>query len=159
MNDINDTYKIALFGHRDFSGHRELDKELYPFLKNIIRRESFVEIYIGRNGEFDIYAATLVKRVQNDTGKERSEFICVLPYAEKDMDCYEKYYDTVMIPECVEKLHPKRAITKRNQWMVENADMIIFYVERNEGGAYRAFKYAQRLKKQILNLAEKNALN
>ena len=45
----------------------------------------------------------------------------MLPYLEKDMEYYEKYYDNVMIPECIEETHPKGVITKRNRWMVEQA--------------------------------------
>ena len=115
---IDNTYRVVLFGHRDFCGSRVLNESLYPLLKDLIRTKPFVEIYIGRNGEFDIYAATVVKRVQNAMSKENNEFICVLPYPVKDMKYYEEYYDNVIIPECVEISHPKVAITKRNRWMV-----------------------------------------
>ena len=150
---IDETYRVVLFGHRDFNGHRILDEKLYPLLKDLIRTEPFVEIYIGRKGEFDLYAATVVKRVQNAMGKDNNEFICVLPYPEKDMEYYEKYYDNVMIPECIGKTHPKGAITKCNRWMVEQADLFVCYVEREEGGAYTAMKYAKKLEKKVINLA------
>ena len=63
-----------------------------------------------------------------------------------------------MIPECVEKVHRKGAITKRNRWMVEQADIFICYVEKEEGGAYAALEYAQKLNKQIINLADYKGL-
>ena len=149
----DNTYRVVLFGHLYFEGHRALDERLYPLLKDLIRTKPFVEIYIGRNGEFDIYAATVVKRVQNATDKANNEFVCVLPYPEKDMEYYEKYYDSVMIPECIGRTYPKGAITKRNRWMVEQCDLFICYVEREEGGAYAAMKYAKKLDKEIINLA------
>lgn len=152
---IDTTYRVVLFGHRDFSGHQALDKWLYPLLQDLIRTKPFLEIYIGRNGEFDLYAATVVKRLQNAMGKGNNELICVLPYPERDMVYYEEYYDSVMIPQCIEKTHPKAAIAKRNRWMVEQADLVICYVERREGGAYNTLKYAKNLEKEILNLAEK----
>lgn len=154
---VDSIYRIVLFGHRDFNGHRVLDERLDPLLKELLRNKPFVEIYIGRNGEFDLYAATVVKRVQKAIGKENSAFICVLPYAERDMEYYEKYYDAVIIPECVRKTHPKGAITKRNRWMVEQADLFICYVEREKGGAYAALQYAKKLEKKIRNLAEGEA--
>ena len=153
----DNTYRVVLFGHRDFYGQRTLDDRLYPLLKDLLRTKPFVEIYIGRNGDFDIYAATVVKRVQDAMGKANSEFICVLPYPEKDIEYYEKYYDNVMIPECIGRTHPKGAITKRNRWMVEQADLFVCYVEREEGGAYTAMKYAKKLDKPIINLAEKES--
>lgn len=151
---IYDTYRIVLFGHHDFCEERMLDKILCSLLIDLIRKKDFVEIYVGRNGDFDIYAASLVKNVQKAMGKGNNEFICVLPYRVKDIENYEEYYDSVIIPECIEKTHPKAAITKRNRWMVEQANILICYVKREKGGAYTALKYAKKLKKKIFNLAE-----
>ena len=39
--------------------------------------------------------------------------------------------------------------------MVEQADLVICHVEREEGGAYAALKYAKKLKKPLINLAKK----
>ena len=52
--------------------------------------------------------------------------------------------------------HPKFAITKRNEWMAEQADLILCYIERESGGAYKAVQYAKKLRKEVINLAEKN---
>lgn len=123
-------------------------------LKSLINAKPFVEIYIGRNGEFDIFAASVIKRVQRATGKHNNELICVLPYHLKDIEYYVKYYDNVIISDFVSKTYPKGAINKRNRWMVEQADLFICYVEQKEGGAYNAMKYANKLGKQIINLAE-----
>lgn len=152
---IDSTYRVVLFGHHDFYEHRILDEQLYSILKDLIRTKPFVEIYIGRNGDFDIYAATVIKRVQKAMGKANNELICVLPYPQKDLEYYDEYYDSVIIPECIGKSHPKGAITKRNRWMVERANLFVCYVERERGGAYTAFKYAKKLEKQIINLAKK----
>ena len=155
MTWADNTYKVVLFGHRDFNEHRTLDEQLYPLLKDLIRTKPYVEIYIGRNGAFDIYAATVVKRVQNAVGKANNALICVLPYPERDIEYYGNYYDSVMIPECIGNSHPKGAITARNRWMIEQASLFICYVEREDGGAYTALKYATKLGKQIINLAKK----
>lgn len=152
------TYRVVLFGHRDFGGHKVLDEKLVPFLKDTIRDECFVEIYIGRDGEFDVYAASVVKRVQNQVGKENNELICVLPYTKRNMEHYEKYYDRVIIPECIGRTHPKGAISLRNRWLVEQSDLVICYVERECGGAHKAMKYAQVLGKKVINLAKPEEL-
>ncbi|MBQ1962789.1 MAG: hypothetical protein II369_01575 [Clostridia bacterium] len=49
---------------------------------------------------------------------------------------------------------PKFAISKRNEWMMENADLIIAYVERGYGGAYQALRIAERKRKKIINLCD-----
>ena len=79
-----------MFGHRDFNCHRQLEERLIPVLRDLIRKKKFIEIYMGRDGEFDTYAATLVKRVQKDYDDYHSiEFNLVLPYPKKDMEDFE----------------------------------------------------------------------
>ena len=154
MTWVDITYRIVLFGHRDFDGHKTLDERLYPLLCDLILNNPFVEIYVGRNGEFDVFAASVVKRVQRKLGKDNNELSCVLPYHTKDTEHLEHYYDRIIIPECVVGSHPKSAITKRNRWMVEQADLFICYLERDNGGAYSAMKYAKKLNKRIINLSD-----
>ena len=94
MLNYDDIYRIAMFGHRDFYGHRQLEERLIPIHRDLIRKHKFIEIYIGRDGEFDTFAATLVKRVQRDFDDYHAiEFNLVLPYPKKDMEDFEKYYD------------------------------------------------------------------
>jgi len=148
-----DPYRVALFGHRDLYHHKKAEQGLLPILSELIRTKPFVEIYIGRNGEFDLFAASVVKRAQKLFGNENSVMTLVLPYLRRDVEYYELYYDNILIPKCIEKTHPKGAITKRNKWMVEESDLVICYVDHNSGGAYTAMKYAQKLGKAIVNLA------
>ena len=65
----------------------------------------------------------------------------------------DKLYDYSLYPP-IEKTPLKFAISKRNKWIVNEADLIIAYVSRNYGGAYSALKYAEKLKKKIINLAK-----
>lgn len=153
---MNQIFRISLFGHRHFSHYEALENHLYLILKKLMREKTFIEIYIGRNGDFDIYSATIVKRLQSEMGKDNNELVCVLPYIQKDINYYLEYYDNVIIPDCLEKTHPKGAITKRNKWMVEQSSLLICYIEKESGGAYTAFKYAKKLGKQIINLANQD---
>ena len=92
-------------------------------------------------------------QLQKEFGKESNSLILVLPYVQKDMEYYAKYYDDIILPDCVSGTHPKGAITKRNKWMIENSDLILCYVERDCGGAYEAVKYAKKKEKNIINIA------
>ena len=38
--------------------------------------------------------------------------------------------------------------------MAEQADLILCYIERESGGAYKAVQYAKKLDKEIINLAD-----
>lgn len=152
MNYFMDIYTVSFFGHRELYDLRHIDVELVPILKELIRSKQYVSFLIGRNGEFDEYTASVIKRVQKAVGKDNNEMTLVLPYTVANIEFYEKYYDSIIIPETVYRVHPKSAITLKNQWMVEQSDLVIVNVERNKGGAYTAMKYAQKLNKKIINL-------
>ena len=146
-------YKVALFGHRELIDYDKVEDRLFTLLRTLIREKDLLEVYVGRNGEFDVLAATVVKRAQKTFGRERCSLLLILPYASKDIEYYEQYYDGIIIPACAEKSHPKGAITKRNRWMVEQCDLLLCFVEQNRGGAFAAWKYAQSLGIKTANLA------
>ncbi len=98
-----DIYRVALFGHRDLDAHEKVERKLFPILTELIRTKSFVEFYIGRDGEFDIFTASLIKRFQRNTENTNSEIILVLPYPKKDIEFYEQYYDGVIITDQIIK--------------------------------------------------------
>lgn len=65
-------FTVSLFGHREIGDLRQLENKLFPIVKNLIRENSYVTFLLGRNGEFDEYAASVIKRAQSDVGKEKS---------------------------------------------------------------------------------------
>ena len=146
-------YRIALFGHRDLYTFRDIEEKLSALMYDILKTKDFIEIYIGRNGDFDTIASSVIRRVRDDIGYDNTEMILVLPYLLKDTAYYEDIYDSVFIPEELSGVHPKAAITKRNRYMINRCDLYICYVNHEFGGAYTALKYAQKQHKPIVNLA------
>ena len=147
-----DIFTVAFFGHRYIDNPLKVEELLEAQIRRLINEKEYVDFLVGRNGEFDECAAAAIKRIQTEMGNENNEMTLVLPYKVADLESYEKYYDNVIIPEAVHGVHPKSAITHKNRWMVEGSDLVIAYVEREEGGAYKAMKYAEKLKKEIINL-------
>ena len=145
-------YTVCFFGHRDLHDLRKTDESLIPLLRELLRTKPFVVFLVGRNGGFDEYISSVIKRIQKEVGKENSELTLVLPYKVADIEYYNEYYDSVIIPDCVAKSHPKSAITLRNRWMAEQSELVIVNVERDKGGAYTAMRYAQKHNKKIVNL-------
>ncbi len=145
-------FTVSLFGHREIDDLRGLNDQLTPIIKELIQTKAYVAFLIGRNGEFDEYTASVIKHAQKEVGKENNSIILVLPYTVADLEYYEKYYDSIIIPDRVHGTHHKSAITLKNRWMIEQSDLVIVYVEHNKGGAYRAMKYAEKLNKKIINL-------
>ena len=142
---------VSLFGHRIIDD-RGVERKLTPILRDLIQSKSHVAFLVGRNGEFDELAARIIKALQREIGKEKSDIVLVLPYVMNNIEFYEKYYDNIIIPDEVEIVHPKSAITKRNRWMIDHSDMVVAYVEHAYGGAYTAMCYAERQGKDIVRL-------
>ena len=150
---MTDIYRVAFFGHRRIYNIREIEEKLVPILKELILTKEYVEFYIGRNGEFDEFVASLIKRVQKQLDRGNSALILTLPYTVKDIEYYADYYDEIVIPDAIGRAHPTAAITLRNRWMVDTADLVIAYIEHEKGGAYAAVKYANNIDKNIINIA------
>ena len=145
-------FTVSLFGHREIDDLREIEYQLVPIIKELIQTKPYVAFLIGRHGEFDEYAASLIKIARKENGKENNDMTLVLPYAVANLEYYEKYYDSIIIPETVQGVHPKSAIALKNRWMIEKSDLVIVYVERSRGGAYAAMKYAEKIGKSVINL-------
>lgn len=101
----------------------------------MIATKEFVEFYVGRNGEFDIMVASEIKRAKRDIGEHNSSLILVIPYQSADMEAYENYYDEIVYPPELRGVHYKAAITKRNEWFINNSDLFVAYVIKDKGGA------------------------
>ena len=138
-----DTYRVSFICHREVDNFRFIEKQIEDIVKKLIETKEYVEFYVGRNGEFDIMVASVIKRAQRDYGCANSSLILVIPYSIANMDDMENYYDEVWYPNELYGVHFKSAITKRNEWFVNNSDLLVAYVERDYGGAYECFKKAQ----------------
>jgi predicted Rossmann fold nucleotide-binding protein DprA/Smf involved in DNA uptake len=71
------------------------------------------------------------------------------------LEYYEKHYDDIIVYEAEKKPHYKRAITERNRFMIDMADLVIAYVDKQDGGAYQATRYAQHQSKELVVLRGK----
>ena len=62
----------------------------------------------------------------------------------KDDEYYEKLYDEVLYP-LDSKTYSKAAITQKNRWMIDNADILVAFVwDERRGGAMTTLKYAEK---------------
>lgn len=75
----------------------------------------------------------------------------VLPYIDKEFN--NKLYDESVYPP-IEKVPKRFAIIKRNEWMVDNSDIVIAYIKHSWGGAVRTYNYATKKQKEIINLGK-----
>ncbi len=140
-----DVFRVSFIGHREIENYQAHEHKLIDIITHLLHTKEFVEFMIGRNGEFDIFTASCIKRIQKKIGYGNSAITLVLPYTVADIEFYSKYYDNIIIPEEMHSTHFKFAITKRNQWMIEHSNLLIAYVHREIGGAATCLKMAQKI--------------
>ena len=146
---------IAFFGHSEYMSSLEDEDKLMSFLESKVKNYP-CEFYFGGYGGFDRFAYTCSKKFKKKHPWVKLKLI--VPYISKkhtensDLSESEKL-DEIIYP-ALESVPPKFAILHRNKWIVDQADIIITYLTRSYGGAYKTYLYAARKKKEIYNMAE-----
>ena len=148
---------ITFCGHSNCLFSDEEKEKLKQLLIKEIRKNPTCKFYLGGYGDFDsLCLRTLreLKKIFQDI-----ELIFITPYLDKTyskLEFAKNYYDDIIFPP-IESVPRKFAILKRNEWMVDSADLVIAFVKYSWGGAAKTLEYAKRKKKQIINLAIENS--
>lgn len=146
-----DAYRVSFIGNREIFRLYRFTEEFEFLIRLILCSKEYVEFYVGRDGDFDVWVASQIKRIQRETGYENFSLILVLPYAKKGEERFADSYDEIRKP-LDKKIHFKNAITKRNEWLVEHSDLLISCVEKLSGRAYKTILYAEKKGVEIMNL-------
>ena len=157
-----DIFTVAFFGHRDFNAHRVCERKMDNIIKELINSKEYVDFIVGKNGEFDSFSASAVRRAKKECWSKNSSLILCLPYVtaeyRNNTKFFDEYYDETEICTEAEEAYFKNAIGIRNRHMVERADLIICYIEKESGGAYSAVKYTKGKGIQVINLAKNEGI-
>ncbi len=156
MNCDFKLFTVSFFGHRIIENVDLVEKNLETIVKQIMKEKKYTEFLVGRNGEFDLLVASVIKRMKHIISENSSILVWVMPYSTADFcknkTYYKKYYDEIEICYEAEKGHFRSAFQIRNHKMIERSNLIVCYAEHKGGGAYNAFQYALKCKKATVNL-------
>jgi len=136
-----------------FFGHRDCPQTIQPILREVlidlITNHDVDTFYVGNHGQFD----SLVRHSLRELKKEypRITYAVVLAYMPGKLKEYEDYSDT-MLPEGIETVHPRYAISWRNNWMLRQSDYVVTYISHSWGGAAKFAKKSGALKKIVISL-------
>lgn len=134
----------TFFGHRDCPSN--IQDKLSAEIERLVTRHGVDTFYVGTQGAFDklVYTALCDVRKHYDIKVYR-----VLAYMPKPGDTDNA--DTIL-PEGLENFHPRYAIVKRNEWMLNRCEYVIAYVTHISSGAYQAVERAKKECKVIIRL-------
>ena len=145
---------ITFCGHSNCLFNNNIKEQLKNILLDEIIKNPTCKFYLGGYGDFDVLCLRTLKDLKADFSE--IELIFITPYLDKNYSKLEfaKYhYDDVIFPP-LENIPRKFAILKRNEWMVDEADLVIAFVKYSWGGAAKTLEYAKRKKVEFFNLAE-----
>lgn len=139
-----------------FFGHHDAPLSLFPLIcaeiERMIVERGVTHFYVGTTGDFDCMAYHALQKVLPQYPSVKFETVLAyLPRVyDKDMEV-PVFTENLLMPDGIEKVPPRFAISYRNRWMVKHADYVIAFVHRG-GGAEQFVRLAERQKKPVINL-------
>ena len=136
-----------------FFGHRDCPETIKPRLREVlidlITNHGVDMFYVGHQGQFDVYVHSELKKLKQEYSQ--INYAVVLAYMPGKKTEYDDYSDT-MLPEGIESIHPRYAISWRNNWMLKQSDYVVTYITRTWGGATQFAKKAENVGKRVINV-------
>ena len=137
---------VTFCGHKDITNTSTVRTAVDEVLRGLVA-EGADYFLIGGYGGFDSLAAHTVHELKRQYPEIHSTL--VIPYLNCEYNT-ELYDDTTYPP--LEDVPMKFAISRRNEWMVDQADVVVAYVTHGWGGAAATLQYAERKNKRIIRV-------
>ena len=142
--------KIVCFaGHRHDFRNIGIENKLEETIISLIEK-GYTIFYDGGKGAFDNISAHIVIKLKAKYPHIKIYRILTYYHHEKEKWELSSCYDGSLYPD-IEEYHPKLRITKRNEWIVDNSNLLVCHItETYKSGAYNTLKYAKKINKPII---------
>ena len=141
----------SVFGHSEIELTKELELKLFELFEHLIK-QGCKYFYFGGFGMFDDLCHKVVSKLKNTyphiqrifcLSDPRHQKISKRPKCLKDEDFEEFLYLNLDFDWWYTRIY------YRNLAIIDRSDIVVFYVEERENsGAYKAYKYAIKKKKK-----------
>ena len=133
-----------------FFGHKDTPKEKEPILKStlidMIKNKNVNTFYVGNNGNFDSMVCAVLTELSS---VYPIKYYIVLSYVPKQKT---ENSERTILPEGIETVPLRFAISYRNKWMIEQSDYVVTCVNRSWGGAAQFKEHAEKKGKTVINI-------
>ena len=137
----------CFFGHREVT-HNIRDK-LTAVIEKLITEENVTEFYVGNQGQFDSMVYSVLKEIKEKYPHIR--YTVVLAYM-PDEYIKDVYGNDTLFPDGLENTPKKFAISKRNDWMIQQSGFAVCYVHKITGGAAKFREKAEKKGLRIIDV-------
>lgn len=139
---------VACFGHKDTPS--DIKPRLERELIRLIEENKEITILVGTHGSFDGMVQETLKNLAPRYPKLK--YAVVLAYFPVKAEDHQLAGCPTMLPEGIENVPKRFAISFRNGYMVDVCDSVLCYITHDWGGAARFVEKARRKGKRIINL-------
>ena len=136
-----------------FFGHKDAPSSIKMRLEEIIEaliNEGVKNYYVGNNGNFDFYVQGVLENIVKKHNDIRFSVV-LSTINETAIRTKQKY---TVFPEGLENALPKFAISKRNDWMINNSQIVITYVRHNFSNSHKWLEKAKKKGLRVINLGD-----
>ena len=127
--------------------------KLREVLIDLIEHHAVDMFYVGHQGAFDGVVRSVLKELVSVYPYIRYAVVLERLSPKRDEFDTRDYSDT-MLPEGIETVPPRFAISWRNKWMIKQSDYVVTYITHSWGGAAQFAEMAEHQKKTVINIAE-----
>ena len=120
----------CFFGHREVT--HNIREKLKATIEKLITEDGVTDFYVGHQGQFDSMAYSVLKELKAKFPHIR--YTVVLAYM-PDERIKELYGEDTLFPDGLETVPKRFAISKRNDWMIQQSGFAVCYVYKITGGA------------------------
>ena len=142
----------TFFGHHDCPS--SIKPKLREVLVDLIENHAVDMFYVGQQGVYDALVRSVLKELVSVCPHIRYAVVLErIPQKRDEFDTRD--YSDTMLPEGIETVHPRFAISWRNKWMIKQSDYVVTYVTHSWGGAAQFAELAEKQKKTVINVTVK----
>jgi hypothetical protein len=138
-----------------FFGHRYVQKEIEPMLRStlidLIENHDCKLFYVGSQGGFDAMVTRVLRELSDRYLIRAYTVLAYLPAGENGAS--DELLPTVL-PEGIETVPRRFAISFRNRWMIAQSDFVVTHVTNYIASGAAQFKaLAEKQGKAVINLS------
>lgn len=139
----------TFFGHRDCPS--SIEPKLRATLIDLIENHNVDRFYVGNHGAFDALVRSALRELK--TIYPHIDYAVVLAYLPTKQSEFAPHdFSDTILPEGIESVPKRYAISWCNNWMLKQSDYVITYITHSWGGATQFAGKAERQRKKVINL-------
>ena len=140
-----------------FFGHKNTPSAVKPLLEQPVQRlieeNEGITFIVGTHGAFDLMAQSVLGQAAHKYSQITCRIVLsYIPVKKND----EQYLLPTLVPEGIESVPKRFAISSCNNSMVNECDIVVCFITHDWGGAAQFVEKAKKKGKVIFNLAEAN---